>query len=285
MKRKLFALLMLALPSIGFAQKTNPAPYCASEFNNNYNMLNSISVGAYTHSFGPNGSVGAPNTYLYVDTAKLPPISTSISTSILIDFYSSVDVEPAYYAVWIDYNQNTIFETSEMVMHNHSLLKNKLPSGSASGVAMPLSLKAPGSAKPGKTRMRIIRAEKTADPTGPYDSTYRLDPCNTKTTGGNVFGCTYDFDVTIFSTGDIEEQRLRAQLNISPNPATEKISINNSSNQKMSNIAVYDMSGKRVFESNEAAQEINISNYTPGIYFVKITMESGVIIPMRFVKN
>jgi hypothetical protein len=78
---------------------------------------------------------------------------------------------------------------------------------------------------------------------------------------------------------------LRNQLNISPNPATEKISINNSSNQKMSNIAVYDLSGKRLFESNEATQEINISNYTPGIYFVKITMESGVIIPMRFVKN
>ena len=284
MKRKLYTFLMLSLPLFAAAQKTNPAPYCVSEFNNNYNMLASISVGAYTHSFGVVGTVSTPNTYLYVDTAKLPPISSSLSTSILIDFYSTADVEPAYFAVWIDYNQNNSFETSEMIMHNETLIKNKLPSGSASGVALPLSLMAPTSAKPGKTRMRIVRGQKIADPTGPYDAAFRLDPCYIKTTAGNIYGCTYDFDVTIYSTGDIEEQKLRSQLSISPNPATDKIVVNNTSTQKIQNVVVIDLGGKKIFES-ATAEEINISNYAPGVYFVKLTLESGAVVPMRFLKN
>lgn len=284
MKRKFYTFLMLTLPLFAVAQKTNPAPYCVSEFNNNYNMLASISVGAYTHSFGVVGSVSTPNTYLYVDTAKLPPISTSLSTSILIDFYSTPDAEPAYFAVWIDYNQNNAFEASEMIMHNESLLKSKLPSGTSSSVALPLSLMAPTSAKPGKTRMRIVRGEKIADPTGPYDATFRLDPCYTKPSAGNIYGCTYDFDVTIYSTGDIDEQKLRSQLSISPNPATDKIIITNTSNKKVINISVYDLSGKKLFEA-ESASEINISTYVPGTYFAKITMDNGSIVPIRFVKN
>jgi hypothetical protein len=284
MKRKLYTILMLSLPLFVAAQKTNPAPYCVSEFNNNYNMINSISVGAYTHSFGVVGTVSAPNTYLYVDTAKLPPVSTSASTSVLIDFYSTADVEPAYFAVWIDYNQNNAFEATEMIMHNETLLKSKLPSGSASGVALPLSLTAPTSAKPGKTRMRIVRGQKITDPTGPYDAAFRLDPCYAKTGAGNIYGCTYDFDVTIYSTGNIDEQQLRAQLSISPNPASDKILISNTSAQKIQNLLIVDLSGKKVFES-QANEEINISHYAPGIYFVKLTMESGAVVPLRLVKN
>ena len=98
------------------------------------------------------------------------------------------------------------------------------------------------------------------------------------------FKCTYDFDVTIYSTGDIDEQKLRSQLSISPNPATDKIIITNTSNKKVINISVYDLSGKKLFEA-ESASEINISTYVPGTYFAKITMDNGSIVPMRFVKN
>jgi hypothetical protein len=223
---------------------------------------------------------------LYVDTAHLPNISKSATTTIYLDFFNVDDVQPAYFAVWIDYDQSNTFDTSELIYHNANTAKGKLPSGATgSDISIPMAIKAPAAAKNGITRMRITRAENPANPTGAYSSSFRLSPCATKVTGANTYGCTYDFNVTIVGVSEIDELMLRNQLNISPNPATEKISINNSSNQKMSNIAVYDLSGKRLFESNEATQEINISNYTPGIYFVKITMESGVIIPMRFVKN
>lgn len=272
----------MSAPFFALAQKTNPAPYCASEFNNNYNMVETISVGAYSHSFGPKGSVASTNTYLYVDTAKLPPISKSSNTSIFLDFFSVANDEPAYFGMWIDYDQSNSFEATELVFHNDNTVMAKLPSGSMSGMSVPITIKAPASAKPGKTRMRIVRAEKTADPLGPYDGAFRLSPCNTKGSG-NTFGCTYDFEVNVFGPSDIEEQMLRSQLSFSPNPATDKLSIHNSSNQKMTNIVVYDFSGKKVFEE-VSAQEINISQYASGVYFAKLTMESGIIVPMKFIK-
>jgi len=282
MKRKIYTILFLATPFFALAQKTNPAPYCASEFNNNYNMMETISVGAYSHSFGPMGSVSSSNTYLYVDTAKLPPISKSLNTSIFLDFFSVADVQPSYFGMWIDYDQSNTFEASELVFHNDNTVMTKLPSGTMSGMSVPITIMAPSSAKPGKTRMRIVRAEKTADPLGPYDGAFRLSPCNTKGSG-NTYGCTYDFDVTVFGPSDIEEQMLRSQISFSPNPATDKVLINNNSTQKMNHIVVFDFMGKNVFQAS-SAQEINISQYAPGVYFAKMTMESGIVVPVRFIK-
>jgi hypothetical protein len=284
MKRKLYTLFLLSAPILVSAQKTNPAPYCQSEYNTNYNMLQAISVGAYTHSFGPMGSIGTPNTYLYVDTANLPSISKSSSTSVFLDFYSVADVEPAYFGIWIDYDQSNSFEASELVFHNENTLKKKLPSGSSSGISLPLSLKAAALAKNGKTRMRIVRSQKQSDGSGPYDAAFRLDPCNIKSSAGGIFGCTYDFDIEIVGTSSIDEQLLRSQLTLTPNPATDKISIQNTSNQKVNNVIVLDLSGKKLFET-ETALEINISQYATGVYFAKLTMENGAVLPIKFVKN
>ncbi|MES2479853.1 MAG: T9SS type A sorting domain-containing protein [Bacteroidota bacterium] len=284
MKRKIYALLLLCAPLVSQAQKTNPAPYCASEYNNNYNMIQSISVGAYSHSFGPMGSIASGNTYLFVDTAKLPPISKSVNTSIFLDFYTVADVEPAYFGMWIDYDQSNSFEASELIFHNENTVHTKLPSGTASPMSIPITVLAPASAKPGKTRMRIVRSEKIADPTGPYDAAFRLDPCHTKTSAGNIFGCTYDFEVTVFGPSEIEEQLLRSQLRISPNPAADKISITNTSVQKMTEIVIFDFSGKKLFQA-QSAEEINISQYASGVFFAKITMDNGIVVPMKFVKN
>lgn len=247
-------------------------------------MIETISFGAYSHSFGPMGSIGSPNTYLYVDTAKLPPISKSVNTSVFIDFYSVADVEPAYFGMWIDYDQSNSFEASELVFHNDNTVHTKLPSGTASPMSVPITLLAPASAKPGKTRLRIVRSENAADPSGPFDPAFRLDPCHTKSSSGNIFGCTYDFDVTVFGPSEIEEQLLRSQMSISPNPATDKVSIINNSIHKMTNIKIFDFSGKKLFDA-ESAEEINISQYASGVFFAKLTMDNGAVVPMKFVKN
>jgi hypothetical protein len=284
MIKNLYPLIFVAIPFLTSAQKTNPAPYCASEYNTNYNMFESISIGAYTHSFGPKGSIGTPNTYLYVDTAKLPSISKSTTISMFLDFYSVADVEPAYFGVWIDYDQSNSFEASELIYHNQNTIMKKLPSGAASGISLPISLKAASSAKNGKTRMRIVRSQKQSDGSGPYDMAFRLDPCNIKTSAGGIFGCTYDFDVNIIGTSSIEEQALRSQLVFSPNPSKDWIVLNNSSNQKVSHLEIFDYSGKKLFES-EQLDEINISNYATGVYFAKVTLENGVLVPLKFIKN
>ncbi|MDI9320408.1 MAG: T9SS type A sorting domain-containing protein [Phycisphaerales bacterium] len=277
-------LLLLCCSFAAQAQKTDPAPYCLSEFNNNYNMMKEIAAGSYKHSFGTMGSVNSLNTYLYVDTAHLPNISKATSSTIFLDFYSTPDVEPAYFGIWIDYDQSKTFDATELIFYNHNIIKSKLPSGASGGISLPLTIKAPALAKLGVTRMRIVRAQKNADPTGAYDSTFKLNPCNTKTPGGNTYGCTYDFDVTIDGMSAIEESFLQSQLHIAPNPATDKISIINTSTQKITQLTLFDLSGKKLYES-ESATEINISEYPSGIYFTKITLDNGLVVPMKFVKQ
>jgi hypothetical protein len=282
--QKLYTLFLFCAPILSFAQKTSPAPYCVSAFNNNYNMMKEISAPAYTHSFGSLGSLTATNTYLYVDTAHLPIISKSTPTNYFLDFYSVPDAEPAYFGVWIDYNHNNTFDTSELVFYNENTLHDKLPFGSASDISLPLPFLAPMSAKNGITRMRIVRSQNPTNPTGPYNPLFKLSPCHTPVVSANVYGCTYDFDVIIESLTGIEEQMLRSQLTVVPNPATDKLNIFNTSAQKISNLTVLDFSGKMIAEM-PSASTINIADYASGIYFVRITMENGLVLPIKFVKQ
>lgn len=247
-------------------------------------MIKEISAPAYAHSFGSLGSLASANTYLYVDTAHLPIISKSTPTNYFLDFYSVPDAEPAYFGVWIDYNHSNTFDTSELVFYNENTLHGKLPFGSASDISLPLPFIAPMSAKNGLTRMRIVRSQNSADPTGPYNPLFKLNPCFTPVVGANVFGCTYDFDVIIESLTDIEEQLLRSQLIIVPNPATDKLKIVNTSTQKISKLCVLDFSGKKIAEM-PSVSTINIADYASGIYFVRVIMENGIVLPIKFVKQ
>lgn len=58
---------------------------------------------------------------------------------------------------------------------------------------------------------------------------------------------------------------------ISPNPASSNLTI--SSNNKISNISIYDISGKIFLEKNNInskKEDINIDNFSDGVYFIKV---------------
>ncbi len=264
------------------AQKTNPAPYCASEYNNNYNMMKEVSIGAYTHSFGAMGSTASPNTYLYVDTAKFPNISKDYNISMFLDLYSVPDAQPTYFGVWIDYNHNDLFDTYEMIAGNHNSGKALLPTGAASDASIPVILRAPASAFLGKTRMRITR---TSGPL-PYDSTFRADPCAAKVSGGSTWGNTYDFDVNIIGApSGIKENALKNLLTLSPNPASSFIAINNNSTEKINAVMLLDITGKTIATQTENWQHIDISSLANGIYWANILLENGGSERRSFIKN
>lgn len=59
-------------------------------------------------------------------------------------------------------------------------------------------------------------------------------------------------------------------LSFYPNPATNgKIYISSKYNTAKE-IAIYDVLGKKVFQTLSSAKEINISSLTPGVYIIKI---------------
>ena len=63
------------------------------------------------------------------------------------------------------------------------------------------------------------------------------------------------------------------QILVYPNPATNKVTIKHNDIFKNGTVEIYNLLGKTIFIEklfNESEIEINISNFSPGIYFVKL---------------
>jgi len=75
-----------------------------------------------------------------------------------------------------------------------------------------------------------------------------------------------------FTVGINETNANNKNINIYPNPATDKITI--SSNEKINTIEIYNMIGENVYTISNpgisASNEIDVSNFKKGIYFAKI---------------
>jgi len=73
-----------------------------------------------------------------------------------------------------------------------------------------------------------------------------------------------------------------AEINIFPNPASEEINISGITCPAL--VAVYDISGKMLMSQNIFNPVLNISSLQPGLYFLEIRTEKGVVVK-RFVKE
>ena len=78
--------------------------------------------------------------------------------------------------------------------------------------------------------------------------------------------------VTTFATLSNQVFKTDASVSVSPNPATSIINVN--CNSSIKSIELYDVQG-RVLEIIMNANNLDISNKTTGIYFIKITTENG----------
>ncbi len=87
------------------------------------------------------------------------------------------------------------------------------------------------------------------------------------------------FNFATLSVNDV--QLTENQLEIYPNPASDMINIQTNSN--ISNVAIYNISGKKVLQANRT--DINISRLSQGMYILKITSDNGAQITKRFIKQ
>jgi hypothetical protein len=81
-----------------------------------------------------------------------------------------------------------------------------------------------------------------------------------------------------FVIGTIEENELRKNIHITPNPATNYIHIQNEKEADLT-IEIFDLTGKRVYQGvvNEMEIEIKTIGWNGGIYFVKISDEDSTL--------
>ena len=64
---------------------------------------------------------------------------------------------------------------------------------------------------------------------------------------------------------------------IYPNPTTNLLTIQNQNNLKIDSVSLYDTLGRKVMESNEATESMDVSNLTAGVYFIHITTDRGIV--------
>lgn len=76
------------------------------------------------------------------------------------------------------------------------------------------------------------------------------------------------------------------EFKIFPNPALDKINIENSEEIKISLISIYDLQSKLILQQEilESKSEINVSNLIKGMYFIKIVSDKQSLV-RKFLKE
>ena len=198
MKKIFYLYVLLALPALSFSQISNPAPYCDPVYDVNYNMFDVVAVKGSSLNFGTQGSFGNTDPYLYFNTSVFPDFVIGDTASIELNVYAVNDIEPLYFALWIDFDQSNTFDPGELVMQNSNTINAALPFFGATVTPINKIITIPSGASLGNTRVRLMRGSNVTNPFAPYDNTLILDPCPTPTGMGFGFlGCTYDFDINI----------------------------------------------------------------------------------------
>ncbi|MEL6925473.1 MAG: GEVED domain-containing protein, partial [Bacteroidota bacterium] len=185
-----------------------------------------------------------------------------------------------YYRVWIDYNQNKIFEAEEMAFEG---ILNAPPHGSQNA-GLKGMITIPTDAKPGATGMRVIMS-RAAFPT----ACESID-----------FGEIEDYTVHLVEAQDAKTRNAHNDHNnsftsnsnefeIFPNPATNLTFVKYTTTQgKLMDVSIVNAMGQIVYTYSWIPAfgdklEIDTSSFNEGIYFIQIKNENDWVATQRLV--
>lgn len=289
MNKIILSIIALLFSFIFNAQLITAAPYCTPVYptQSTYNMIQDFKIGSVViQNFGNMGAYGnTTTTFKYYNTNTLPTLEIGSGYSFTVDFYNVNDVEPIYFAVWIDFNNNNTFETTEIVMQNSNTSNVSLPTMGGAVTPITKTITIPTTATTGVTRMRIMRASNDLNPYSPYSATYSLTSCSSTNMG--AYGCMYDFNVTIGPSLAIPNFD-KEIFNVYPNPVSNNLYINSTYSKDfvISNVIIYNQLGQQVMLSNfKFGNSIDVSELSNGTYFAKINIANEVIGTLKFIKN
>lgn len=110
--------------------------------------------------------------------------------------------------------------------------------------------------------------------------TYEVSLILTNDCGSDTLHTTINY-----TTGINQVKLNKEQFQVYPNPTRDVITLQNSSDYKMSSIAIYNILGQKVYmdKTQSATQhQLNVRTYNSGIYTVYITFEDGIWITRQF---
>ena len=216
--------------------------------------IESVTINDYAYTSGANnGWYIAPGIATALEPGGTYPLT-------LTPGYSGTAFTERF-TIWIDFNQNGVFEDTERVITNETTTSS-----------LSTSMSIPSTAEIGVTKMRIGMAA-ISPPV----------PCPT----ADFYGEFEDYCVYIGGYNAIDEiEGSSEDISVYPNPFQNTFAVQFSS-QKERLIEVRDISGKVVWLENSGANNIiiDLSSVENGIYLITSTDEEGNRITERIVKQ
>ncbi len=247
----------------------NEQTACAvSSFNDGGNFglgVTNVRLGAInslTSTFIPDGArlnfVCSRNTILNLEEASILEVS-----------YRSTR-EAQFLEVWIDWDGNGVFETSNTNGIDERVLENRLEANQSTTTN--IGIKVPETAVQNQLlTMRVIS-----------NAIRRPNVCGDEVVQrADDYGIYVSGDETL-SLGTIDIKNLV----LYPNPATTQLTLISGAASVVVSYTVFDINGKKVTETKPMGQsnDIDISNLSKGFYFLELNSEANTKTIKKFVK-
>lgn len=195
----------------------------------------------------------------YTDNTASPvTLMQNVNSPVVINFATGYTYNTY---IWIDSNDNFIFDASELLYTGESAQPN--PSTLNAAITIPTTTAL------GNHRMRVVTADFLPAPNACYSGSY---------------GVTIDFTVNVIeedlSTGSFDS----ANFKYYPNPVTDILTVSYSNS--ISEVVVYNLLGQQVLAAkpNATQTQMDLSGLNTGTYMVKITSDE-VSKTVKVVKN
>ena len=231
-----------------------PAPYCGPlEFSTNVEPITNVEFAGFTNR----SDAAVDGSPAHEDfTSVVGQVSAGESYDIILEANTNGNFDSRF-AVFIDWNQNDVFDTDE-VYEITTIITFSTGEDDQQAIQ---SIEVPVGAVVGQTRMRVKKI---------YGDVEYLDPCI-----GSFYGQTEDYTVNVAGTLSNSTYD-SADFTYYPNPVKGILSISIAS--KVDNLKVYNMLGQLVVETAPKVSnpQLDMNGLQPGLYLVTLEVEGSL---------
>ncbi len=237
---------------------SNVVKYCASNGNASKEWIKSVSFNGLTYTSGSSGVLGYQN----ITTSGFTVPANSFPSITLVPAFSS-KATTEYYAVWIDFNQDSDFSDAGELVTTASRVKGNVTR----------TITIPENAVTGTTRMRVSM-KRTGVPT----------TCEIFSAGE-----VEDYLITIDnakSGGFTEFTESTPSLKIFPNPANRLLNLQLGEVGDQAKLAIYNMNGQMMLMQTirDIVTQVDVESLPAGLYIVLVN-NGNTIYREKFLKD
>lgn len=249
-------------PILIFNTKLN---YCTSE------AANSIIMHTSNVTVTPSGAtpmISNSAASLYTDyrsdaSRKVYLIWDSVNNEISVTKSGAVNPNAAFVTVWIDFNANGVFETSEIILNSTGASSN-ISNGQ---FAVP-SLASVGGNIACSVTMRVV-----------FSNTAVANGCGTF-----GYGEVEDYDVYLTGSSELSVNDLHhpKEITVYPNPVSDILFIQGILSEE--HYKIYNSAGQLVSEGTSQNKTVNVQHFTKGVYFIQFNGKDNLV-RLKFIKK